>query len=268
MTNPGHREADDRVRALLQQVHDGTLDIEQAVQALRPSTDLNFAVVDHDRQQRTGLPEVVFCQGKRPEDAAAIAANIVERSQRVLLTRAGADHAQAVRDRLPDAVHHERARCVTVDRLDRPRQGLVAIVAAGTADLPVAAEAAVTAEFAGCQIEQHTDVGVAGLHRLLARIPQIRQATCSVAVAGMEGALPSVLAGLVDHPVIAVPTSIGYGAHLEGLTPLLAMMNSCAAGVAVVNIDNGFGGGYLAAQIGRQSRTPRAAERPEQSLPS
>ena len=267
MTDQPRSSADERLRTLLQAVHDGKMDIDQAVQALRPSTDLNFAVVDHDRQQRTGLPEVVFCQGKRPADAAAIAASIVERSQRVLLTRADPAHAQAVSELLPDAVHHERARCVTVDRLEQPKHGLVAIVAAGTADLPVAAEAAVTAEFAGCQIEQHIDVGVAGLHRLVARIPQIRQATCTVAVAGMEGALPSVLAGLVDHPVIAVPTSIGYGAHLEGLAPLLAMMNSCAAGVAVVNIDNGFGGGYLAAQIGRQSKDSPAAERHEENLP-
>ena len=268
MSNKQPEMADERLRSLLQAVQRGELNVDQAMQSLRPTTDLNFAVVDHDRQERTGLPEVVFCQGKQPADAAAIAASIVERSQRVLLTRADPEHAQAVQELLPDAVHHERARCVTVDRLQAPRQGLVAVVAAGTADLPVAAEAAITADFAGCEVEQHIDIGVAGLHRLLARIPRIREATCTVAVAGMEGALPSVLAGLVDHPVIAVPTSIGYGAHMEGLAPLLAMMNSCAAGVAVVNIDNGFGGGYLAAQIGRQSHHPNAAERPEESLPS
>ena len=267
MSSNEHSTADARLRSLLLAVQNGEVSVERALQTLQPTTDLDFAVVDHDRQERTGQPEVVFCLGKQPADAATIAAVIVERSQRVLLTRVSPEHAEAVRARLPDEVYHEQARCLTVDRHNRPKRGLVAIVAAGTADLPVAAEAAVTAEFAGCHVEQHIDVGIAGLHRLLARVPMIRQAACSVAVAGMEGALPSVLAGLLDHPVIAVPTSIGYGAHLDGLAPLLAMMNSCAAGVAVVNIDNGFGGGYLAAQIGRKSQDGPARKRARETLP-
>jgi NCAIR mutase (PurE)-related protein len=246
----------ERLRALLHDVRRGALDVEQALAALAPSADLGFATVDHDRAQRCGLPEVVFCPGKVPHEAARIAAEIVRRSQRVLLTRAEPAHVAAVRELLPDAVHHDRARCVTVDRRPASALGLVAVVAAGTADLPVAEEAAVTLEFAGTAVARHFDVGIAGLHRLLARVPAIRGASCAVAVAGMEGALPSVLAGLIDRPVVAVPTSVGYGAHFGGLAPLLAMLNSCAAGVAVVNVDNGFGAGYLAALIDRQT-TPR-----------
>jgi NCAIR mutase (PurE)-related protein len=163
-----------------------------------------------------------------------------------------------VRARLHHASYDERARCITVETTPAPEQGLVAVVAAGTADLPVADEAAITARFAGSRVERHTDVGVAGLHRLLARLDTIRAANAIVAVAGMEGALPSVLAGLVDRPVIAVPTSIGYGASFRGLAALLTMLNSCAAGVAVVNIDNGFGAGYLAAQINSRTASPPA----------
>ncbi len=246
--------AHDRLRQLLHDVQQGTLDVDAALQALSPSTDLGFATVDHDRQARCGLPEVVFCPGKVPAEAAQIAAAIVDRCGRVLLTRAGAEHFAAVRVVLPDAEHHERARCIVVDRRSEPLGGKVAIVAAGTADLPVAEEAAVTLTFAGTLVERHFDVGVAGLHRLLARVPAIRSASCAIAVAGMEGALPSVLAGLIDRPVVAVPTSVGYGAHFGGLAPLLAMLNSCAAGVSVVNIDNGFGAGYLAALIDRQTQ--------------
>ncbi|MEY4830893.1 MAG: hypothetical protein RLZZ562_2689 [Planctomycetota bacterium] len=249
MTVPPH----DRLRALLADVQRGALDVDAALKALTPSADLGFATVDHDRQRRCGLPEVVFCQGKTATDAAAIAREIVARSGRVLMTRADAAHADAVREALPDATYHERARCLVVDRAPAEPIGLVAIVAAGTADLPVAEEAAVTAAFAGARVERHFDVGVAGLHRLLARIEQIRSASCAVAVAGMEGALPSVLGGLLDTPVFAVPTSVGYGAHFGGLAPLLTMLNSCAAGVSVVNVDNGFGAGYLAALVNRQT---------------
>lgn len=246
--------AHERLRSLLCDVQRGDLNVEAALAALAPSTDLGFATVDHDRAARCGLPEVVFCQGKTGADAAAIAQTIVARSGRVLLTRAEAQHTAAVTAALPDTVHHERARCLVVDRRPLPTPPrFVAVVAAGTADLPVAEEAIVTLEFAGARAERHFDVGVAGLHRLLARVPAIRRASCAIAVAGMEGALPSVLAGLLDLPVIAVPTSVGYGAHFGGLAPLLAMLNSCAAGVSVVNVDNGFGAGYLAALIDRQS---------------
>lgn len=243
----------DRLRELLREVQEGRLDVDAAVRALSPSADLGFATVDHDRQARCGLPEVVFCQGKTPAHAAAIANEIVARSGRVLLTRAEPAHRDAVAAVLPDVRHAELARCLVVDRAPIEATGLVAVVAAGTADLPVAEEAAETAAFAGARVERHFDVGVAGLHRLLARIDAIRRASCVVAVAGMEGALPSVLAGLLSSPCIAVPTSVGYGAHFGGLAPLLTMLNSCAAGVSVVNVDNGFGAGYLAALVNRQT---------------
>ncbi len=243
--------AHERLRRLLSELRQGRLEVDDALRQLTPTADLGFANVDHDRQRRTGLPEVVFCQGKRPADAAAIAREVYERSSRVLLTRAEPEHFEAVRQLLPTAHHHERARCIVVEATSAATGGIIAVVAAGTSDLPVAEEAAVTAEFAGCRVERHFDVGVAGLHRLLERIDRIRRASCVVAVAGMEGALPSVLAGLLDRPVIAVPTSVGYGAHFGGLAPLLTMLNSCAAGVSVVNVDNGFGAGYLAALIDR-----------------
>jgi NCAIR mutase (PurE)-related protein len=210
-----------------------------------------FAQVDHDRAGRCGFPEVVLCEGKRPEDAAAIAVEVLRRAPRVLLTRASPEHADAVRARLPGVVHHERARCLVVDPTPLARIGLIALCAAGTADLPVAEEARVTAETMGAVVEAHYDVGVAGLHRLLGRLDAIRRARVVVAVAGMEGALPSVLGGLVDRPVVAVPTSVGYGVGQGGLAALAAMLSSCAAGVTVVNIDNGFGAGYAAALINR-----------------
>lgn len=245
------------LRRLLEQVQQGTLAVDAALAALQRSDpraeDLGFATVDHDRARRCGFPEVVFCQGKTPADAAAIATAIVARSGRVLLTRADPHHAAAVQRALPHAVWHERARCLTVANAEPAEQGHVAVVAAGTADLPVAEEAAVTLRFAGNRVATFTDIGVAGLHRLLARLDAIRSANAVVAVAGMEGALPSVLAGLLDRPVIAVPTSVGYGASFGGLAALLAMLNSCAAGVAVVNIDNGFGAGYLASLINQRS---------------
>jgi NCAIR mutase (PurE)-related protein len=243
------------LRELLAEVQRGARSIDDAVRALRSPLAapgyLGFATVDHERARRCGFPEVVFCQGKRPADAAAIAAEILTRADRVLLTRADAEHAAAVRERLPQAEYHERARCLTVAPADRREQGLVAVVCAGTADLPVAEEAAVTARIAGSRVETFRDVGVAGLHRLVARLDAIRAANAIVAVAGMEGALPSVLAGLVDRPVIAVPTSVGYGASFGGLAALLGMLTSCASNVSVVNIDNGFGAAYVATLINR-----------------
>lgn len=253
-------DQDIRLRQLLADVQSGARSVDDAVAALRSplaaTGNLGFATVDHDRARRCGFPEVVFCQNKRPDDAAAIAAEILTRSDRVLLTRAEPAHAAAVQARLPHAVWHERARCLTVAPTPRDEKGLIAVVCAGTADLPVAEEAAVTARFAGNRVEQFTDIGVAGLHRLLARIDAIRAANAIVVVAGMEGALPSVLGGLVDRPVIAVPTSVGYGANFRGLSALLTMLNSCVAGVAVVNIDNGFGAGYLASQINLRTASP------------
>ena len=254
------------LRTLLAEVQRGTRSIDDAMRALQQPTpaaaplakELGFATVDHDRKRRCGFPEVVFCQGKRPDDAAAIAAEILTRADRVLLTRATEAHADAVRARIPNAQWHERARCLTVAPADLPQRGRVAVVCAGTADLPVAEEAAVTLRIAGNRVEQFTDIGVAGLHRLLAKAPAIGAANVVVAVAGMEGALPSVLAGLIDRPLIAVPTSVGYGANFGGLSALLTMLNSCAAGVGVVNIDNGFGAGYLASLVNLRTALPDA----------
>ena len=202
---------------------------------------------------RKGFPEVVLGEGKTPEQVAAIAERLAAASDRLLVTRADIETYRAVKQRLPDAAYHAPARAVTLDRSKEPRRPGVAVCCAGTSDVPVAEEAAVTAELMGSAVDRMFDVGVAGLHRLLDKLERLRAAKALVVVAGMEGALPSVVGGLVAAPVIAVPTSIGYGASFRGLAPLLAMLNACAAGVAVVNIDNGFGAGYLAAVINRQS---------------
>ena len=201
---------------------------------------------------RTGFPEVVFAQGKSPEQVASIAVEVLQASDRLLVTRASPDAFAVVRQVVPDASYDETARAILADRRsDRRTTPGVVVACAGTADLPVASEAAVTAELMDCEVERLFDVGVAGLHRLLRQMPAIRRARVIVVVAGMEGALPSVVGGLVSVPVIAVPTSVGYGASFEGLAALLAMLNSCAPGIGVVNIDNGFGAGYLAAMINR-----------------
>ena len=249
-----------QLRALLSAVQRGEQTVDDALAALRVAPtaadqdgQLGFATVDHDRKTRCGFPEVVFCPNKTPADTAAIAVEILTRSDRVLLTRAEPAHVEAVQAAIPHAEHHPRARCLTVTPAEPGALGEVAVVSAGTADLPVAAEAAVTLGVAGNRVARYTDVGVAGIHRLMARIDEIRRANAIVVVAGMEGALPSVVAGLVEKPVIAVPTSVGYGASFAGLSALLTMLNSCAAGIAVVNIDNGFGAGYLASQINHQS---------------
>lgn len=197
------------------------------------------------------MPEVILGEGKTAEQIVAIAKALLENADRLLVTRIAPESARALAAAVPDAVHHDAARCVTVERVQPPRQPGVAVLCAGTADLPVAEEAAITAGMAGCEVVRMYDVGVAGIHRLLDRIPELTKARALVVVAGMEGALPSVVAGLVNAPVIAVPTSIGYGASFNGLAPLLAMLNACAAGVAVVNIDNGFGAGYMGAAINR-----------------
>ena len=215
-----------------------------------PIDDLGFAQVDAHRALRQGFPEVVFGAGKTPEQVASIAVKVMDREDRVLVTRADAAHAVAVAAKLPVATYHESARCITVEakRLAK-REGSIAVLCAGTSDLPVADEAAVTADLMGNEVLRVNDVGVAGLHRLLASMPRVREASVIIAVAGMEGALPSVVAGLVHRPVIAVPTSIGYGANFGGLAALLGMLNSCGSGVTVVNIDNGFGAAFAANQI-------------------
>ncbi|TMF10531.1 MAG: nickel pincer cofactor biosynthesis protein LarB [Chloroflexi bacterium] len=244
-----------RLTELLEAIRDGYLPIDEALERLRhlPYEDLGFASLDHHRALRKGFPEVVLGEGKTPEQVAAIAERLAAGSDRLLVTRADIETYRAVKERLPDAAYHAPARAVTLDRSKEPRRPGVAVCCAGTSDLPVAEEAAVTAELMGSAVDRMFDVGVAGLHRLLDKLERLRAAKALVVVAGMEGALPSVVGGLVAAPVIAVPTSIGYGASFRGLAPLLAMLNACAAGVAVVNIDNGFGAGYLAAVINRQS---------------
>ncbi|MBI4571668.1 MAG: nickel pincer cofactor biosynthesis protein LarB [Chloroflexi bacterium] len=247
------------LRELLEGVAAGRTGIEAALEELRllPYEDLGFAKIDHHRALRDALPEVVLGEGKTPEQTAEIARRLAARTGRLLVTRAGRATADAVRAALPDVTYHETARCLTLERRPDPRQPGVTVLCGGTADLPVAEEAAVTAEIMGSAVARVHDVGVAGIHRLLDHLPALRDARAIVAVAGMEGALPSVVAGLVSVPVIAVPTSIGYGASFGGIAPLLAMLNSCAAGVAVVNIDNGFGAGYLAAVINRLALSER-----------
>jgi NCAIR mutase (PurE)-related protein len=240
-----------KLRLLLEAVSSGTLSIEAALDELRtlPYEDLGFAKVDHHRELRALLPEVVLAQGKTPEQIAAIGHSLVERSGRLLVTRLDSEGFRALKAAVPDAAYNELARVATVEREQRQLLPGVTVVCAGTSDLPVAQEAAITARMAGSDANIISDVGVAGIHRLFDQLPELLQANALVVVAGMEGALPSVVAGLVGCPIVAVPTSVGYGASFNGLAPLLAMLNSCAVGVSVVNIDNGFGAGYQAAQI-------------------
>lgn len=212
--------------------------------------DLGFAVVDSSRSKRTGYPEVVYCAGKTNDQALAIVERMRDQSIPVLATKVSAELAALVATRFPEAHYDAPSGILTIDRV-APPTGLVAVVTGGTSDLPVAREAMLTAQFLGSEVRLFTDVGVAGLHRLLERLPDIRQARVIVAVAGMEGALPSVVAGLVDVPVIAVPTSVGYGANFGGLSALLGMLTACAPGISTVNIDNGFGAGYQAHLINK-----------------
>ena len=239
-------------KQLLERFRAGKASVDEVVRAFQaaPLADLGFAQVDLHRALRKNFPEVIFGAGKSPAQVLAIATKLVEREQHVLVTRITLAHARMLKKRFRRAVFHEAARCITIETTPRAkRPGSIAVLCAGTSDLPVAEEAAVTAEIMGNNVERIYDVGVAGLHRLLRRLEDIQRANVVVAVAGMEGALPSVVAGLVSRPVIAVPTSIGYGANFGGIAALLAMLNSCGSGVTVVNIDNGFGAGYAASQI-------------------
>lgn len=237
---------------LLERFRAGAVSRDQVLRAFQaaPVSQLGFAQVDLQRGLRKGFPEVIFAAGKTPAQVAAIARPIWNHEGRVLITRAGPGHARAVKRALPRAVYHPIARCLTLEKTPLPkREGTICVLCAGTSDLAVAEEAVVTAEVMGNRVDKVYDIGVAGLHRLLGNLESIQNARVIIAVAGMEGALPSVVAGLVACPVIAVPTSVGYGASLGGLAALLAMLNSCASGVTVVNIDNGFGAGYAASQI-------------------
>ena len=240
------------LRELLMQVENGTLTADAAYSLLKvpKKKELGYACLDTDRQRRTGFPEVVFCEGKRPDEAAVIFKELYEANGMVLGTRAEKEHFEALKLLVPEAEFHERARCITIGG-PKELTGNIAICSGGTTDIPVAEEAAITATMCGSKVTRFYDIGIAGLHRLLSNIDEIRKANVIIAVAGMEGALPSVIGGLVEQPIIAVPTSVGYGTNLEGVATLLAMLNSCAPGLSVVNIDNGFGAGYTAAKINR-----------------
>lgn len=253
---------DRKLAELLTRVRQGELSVEQAVERLRalPYEDLGFAKVDHHRLLQKGFPEVIFCPGKTAGQVVEIARSLARSGETILATRAEQAVFEAVRAELPSAEYHTAARAVVI-RGAHPTEpaGSVGVVTAGTADLPVAEEAALTAELMGGRVHRLYDAGVAGIHRLLDNWEKLNRARVLVVVAGMEGALASVVGGLAACPVIAVPTSIGYGAHFGGLAPLLTMLNSCATGVAVVNIDNGFGAGYIAALINRVGEEERRA---------
>ena len=251
---------EDFLKQIIKDVKDGVLSEAEAFEELKvlPYKEMGFANLDHHRQIRTGFPEVVYCEGKTPEQIRDIFEVLAEHGT-VMGTRATATDFAAVQEKLPDAEYHEAAKIIVCKGTDAATEiyGTVAVVTAGTADIPVAEEAAVTAETLGNEVFRVYDVGVSGIHRLFDKLDVIRQADVIIVVAGMEGALASVLGGLVEAPTIAVPTSVGYGANFEGLSALLSMLNSCANGVSVVNIDNGFGAGYTAAVINKKMHDGR-----------
>jgi pyridinium-3,5-biscarboxylic acid mononucleotide synthase len=237
---------------ILEQVQKGTLSVAEAKEQLATFENLGFAKVDHHRKKRQGFPEVVYGEGKTAEQIITIIQALRARNNQVMVTRISKEKAETVQSACPDFIYNEVAQILfwkDQTNSDGNSQGYIAVICAGTSDLRVAEEAAVTAEVLGSKVHRIYDVGVAGIHRLLSHAEEIQNATVSVVVAGMEGALPSVVGGLVSHPVIAVPTSVGYGANFNGLSALLTMLNSCASGISVVNIDNGFGGGYNAVLI-------------------
>lgn len=242
------------LKTLLREVKNGTLDIDDAMNSLEdlPFKDLGFAKIDNHRELRVGYPEVIYCEGKTVEQVKKIVEFMLTKNTNILGTRANKEMYLAVKEICDEAVYNELSRTIVVKKreVEKP-DTYIAVVTAGTSDLPVAEEAAVTAEILGNTVEVISDVGVAGIHRLFDRLEIIRGAKVVIVAAGMEGALASVVGGLVDKPVIAIPTSIGYGANFGGLSALLAMLNSCSSGVSVVNIDNGFGAGYLASMINK-----------------
>jgi len=244
----------DKLVHLLTRFKKGEADLPETLATLKqlPFEDMGFAKVDHHRALRTGYPEVVFCQGKTHEQIEKIFQSLAKHNSNILLTRAESDlfsRLQKIDERL---IYNAAGRTITLEKEARVKTGSVLVITAGTADIPVAEEAVVTASISGANVERIYDAGVAGIHRLLAHTDKIQSARCIVAVAGMEGALPSVVGGLAPCPVIAVPTSVGYGSHLGGLAPLLTMLNSCAPNITVVNIDNGFGAGFSAAMINQK----------------
>jgi len=244
----------DQLKALLEAVATGVTPVSEAERTLGglPFAELEHAKVDHHRALRCGFPEVIFCEGKTPSQVRSVARELLEHGDVVLATRSSASHFQSVAQIASDARYFEAARLIVVDRrAEPPAEGHIVVATGGTADIPVAEEAAITAEVMGNRVTRLFDVGVAGVHRLLAHQELLRSARVIIAVAGMEGALPSLVTGLVSVPVIAVPTSVGYGANFGGVSALLTMLNSCASGMAVVNIDNGFGAAAMASRINR-----------------
>jgi NCAIR mutase (PurE)-related protein len=246
----------DHLKRLLEDLSRGNVSVEKVMTDLKdlPFEDLGFACIDHHRSLRKGFPEVIFGEGKEAADIVAIMENMIKRDERILITRLSPEKAEVVLNRYPDAVYHRRSRLLIMELMpvQISGKGIIVVISAGTSDIPVAEEAALTARFMGNEVETIYDVGVSGIHRVLAHRDDMAKASVIIVVAGMEGALPSVVGGLVDKPVIAVPTSVGYGASFGGITALLGMLNSCASGVTVVNIDNGFGAGYAASIINRQ----------------
>jgi hypothetical protein len=247
----------EKIEKLLNDYKEGKIGVDEFINEIKwfPFEDLEFAKVDHHRMFKHNFPEVILCQWKTPEQVMEIAKRILERSNFLLATRANIEHFKAIKKIAKDAHYNELARTITVVRGEinkNDKKGKILIITAGTADLFVAEEAKVTAEMLGNEVEVLYDVGVAGLHRLLSNFDKLKNASVIIVVAGMEGALPSVVGGLVDVPVIAVPTSVGYGAHFGGLAPLLTMLNTCAPGVVVVNIDNGFGAAFAATLMNKK----------------
>lgn len=238
---------------ILEKVKSGEISVEEAEGFFKrqPFEELNYAKLDMHRKIRSGFAEVIFCSGKADEHLIQIFGRLYERDGEVFGTRASRHQYELIREKYPQVQYDPISRIIRIEEKEKKKIGRIAVCTAGTADIPVAEEAAQTAEYFGSYVERIYDVGVAGIHRLLSRVEQIQSANCVVAVAGMEGALASVIGGLVDKPVIAVPTSVGYGANMNGLSALLTMINSCSNGISVVNIDNGYGAGYIATQINR-----------------
>lgn len=246
---------EEQIRQLLEQISRGEIDAAEGIERLRylPFEDIGIAQIDHHRDLRQGHPEVVFGQGKSVQQLIRIIGSIAGRKGDLLVTRLEKSAAEEILAACPSTEYHSEAHCLTMASAGREKagRGKILVISAGTSDIPVASEALVTARFLGNEVEHLFDVGVAGIHRILSRIELLRSATVLIVVAGMEGALPSVVGGLVDRPVIAVPTSVGYGAAFGGIAALLGMLNSCASGVTVVNIDNGFGAACAASRINR-----------------
>ncbi len=242
------------VEKLLNDVREGNLSIDNALEVLKnfPYTDLGFARIDHHREIRTGYPEIVYCAGKTVEQVKEIFRVMAEKENNVVGTRASQEMYDEVKSIIPEAIYYKMARIISVRKNKTiPPESKIAVITAGTSDMPVAEEAAVTAELLGNDVIRIYDAGVAGIHRLVDKLPEIRKCKVVIVIAGMEGALASVVGGLVDKPVIAVPTSVGYGANFGGISALLAMLTSCSTGVTVVNIDNGFGAGFSASMINK-----------------